>query len=162
MINEDKILDTAWAYYQLHLERRLKFFSFFMTFLTVLTGGIFAILSTAHDNVFMYIWAVVISALLILCSFVFWKIDERNKIYRDNAREVLKNIESAYFPCDENNDIRIFTLEQQLRLQAENQKGFLKKQYKSTILFKMIFIAFALVGFIGIAISIFYFICYIT
>jgi len=146
MIREEKILDMAWAYYQLHVERRLKFFSFFIAFLTVLVGGLSAILSAAQRNFLMYIWGAVISVLLVVCSLTFLKIDERNRTYRDIGRDVLRQIELLYFidTTDYSDSLRVFTREQE-------QTRRLKK--KSGSLFKTIFLAFACVGFLGIVLS---------
>ena len=149
-LSAEKRYDIAWAYYELHMERRLKFFKFFLTFLTFLAGGLFAILSTAYsqESVHMYLMGIVISILLTLCAYVFRKIDERNRDFREVARETLAKIERE----DANSCNGIFTAD------LEKRK---EKDGVSTKLFVCLLWTFFVAGLLSIVLFIGLLICLI-
>lgn len=80
----------TWDYFQLHAEQRLKTFEFYIVMATVLLSGYGVSL---QEKELMPI-SVVLGILLTILSFVFWKLDVRNKQLIKNAEQALKIIEN--------------------------------------------------------------------
>jgi hypothetical protein len=86
---QNALREYAWKYFSLHAEQRLKTFHFFVILSTVLTG---AILTLAKDTVYVG-YASPLAYLLAVFSFVFWKLDVRNKELIKHGENALKNLE---------------------------------------------------------------------
>jgi hypothetical protein len=67
--------EYTWAYFALHADQRIKTFNFFHIVAGLLAGGITTLLKGGGDAR----WISPFGALLTILSFVFWKLDNRNK-----------------------------------------------------------------------------------
>ncbi|PNY35782.1 hypothetical protein [Rhodopirellula sp. MGV] len=84
----------AWAYFDRHAEQRLKTFNFYL----VLAGAVIAGVMT-FKNDFAQAWPLLF--LLAFVSFVFWKLDCRNRVLTKHSEEALKTLEDAMDLADE-------------------------------------------------------------
>jgi hypothetical protein len=87
-----ELREYAWKYFSLHAEQRLKTFHFFVILSTLLTG---AVLTIAKDTVHVG-YASPLAYLLSVFSFVFWKLDIRNKELIRHGESALKNLENHF------------------------------------------------------------------
>ncbi|MBL8798741.1 MAG: hypothetical protein JNM56_32915 [Planctomycetia bacterium] len=83
--------DYAWKYFSFHADQRIKTFNFYILLCTVVVGGILAFIKDARSP-----WmASPGTMLLAFASFVFWKLDRRNKDLICHAEKALRRIEIA-------------------------------------------------------------------
>ncbi|MBR8272572.1 hypothetical protein KDX15_01905 [Burkholderia cenocepacia] len=75
----------SWSYFSLHSAQRMQSFQFYITLETALIGG--AIVIAKSDGNHQH-WMTLLSAMVSLLSFIFWKLDGR-------TRKLIKNAESA-------------------------------------------------------------------
>src|SRR4051794_24291643 len=112
--------DYAWNYFSLHADQRIKTFNFYLVLVTFAVGGIITVLKDLGNP-----WAVfMIGALLAFVSFIFWKLDGRNKELVRHGEEALKFVEDK---SDHANDgpiphvLKIFNRE---RYETDNYKRY--------------------------------------
>lgn len=82
----------AWSYFQLHAQQRLTTFNFYIVLSSVLTAGLFAALQ--KDD--MGLVPAAIGLLLGIISFVFAKLDGRNKQLIRNGERALQSLEQDW------------------------------------------------------------------
>lgn len=87
--SQNELRDYAWKYFSLHAEQRLKTFHFFVILSTVITGGI---LTIAKDIINVG-YAAPLAYLLSILTFVFYKLDLRNKELIKHGENALKTLE---------------------------------------------------------------------
>jgi len=89
-------LNIAWSHYQQLLNMRLKYSSFSVLFSTFLVGGFLTTfqISPLPHPAFRLVVGVFIGVLLMICSYVFMKMDERNEICRNHIKKIIENIET--------------------------------------------------------------------
>jgi len=142
-----------WNYFQVHASQRLTTFNFYILISTVIATGFLIVIRG------MPILALILSIILILLSFIFWKLDIRNRQLIRNAEEGLKYLESKDRINDKTNAphiLNIFCYEEiqteQLRLKKSVWPWNRVFTYYSC--FKMVFIIFMILGLFGIIYSI--------
>src|SRR5437660_1215676 len=87
---ESFLRKQAWDYFSLHASQRITIFNFYIV-LSSLT-------ITSYFASFKGEWSLpaarpVLSAMLCLFAFIFWKLDQRNKLLIKNAEEALRHFE---------------------------------------------------------------------
>lgn len=124
-MDDKKIKDigeSAWNYFSLHAEQRLKTFHFFIIFCAVIVGGLVSCLKSEVD----YRICATMSLFLPSFSYIFYKLDQRNKQLIKHGENALKFLESQY-DFDDDDDyphkLKIFTCEEHLTKQLKSQKG---------------------------------------
>jgi hypothetical protein len=137
----------AWNYFQLHAEQRLKTFEFYIVMATVLLSG-YGVSLKEND---LKPISVVLGILLTILSFVFWKLDVRNKQLIKNAEQVLKTIEKECIPeSSENtfNILKLFTYDDE---QKKDRASFFfwRRYFSYSNCFNIMFIVFAVLGIIA-------------
>lgn len=155
MVEEQKY---AWQYFALHSEQRLKTFHFYILFATIISAGIVAVAKETRDisN------AVIPSALLCIISFIFWKIDERNRDLIKNGEAALKHIEKKMHVNSEKTDepqkIQLFMRDDWTVSQKKNTKrNMLNSHLSYTKCFAIIYGCFGMVGLFVMSIGIYSF-----
>jgi hypothetical protein len=133
----------AWAYFDRHAEQRLKTFNFYL----VLCGAIIAgLISRKPSELPNY------SSLLFLLSFVsfiFWKLDVRNRDLTKHSEEALKLLEDELSLPDESGVPHRCKLFRREENDFSKLKRFPKSTYFSyTTCFRFIFALFGFGGFI--------------
>lgn len=84
--------DHSWNYFALHAQQRISVFQYFITIETALMTA--AIISIQYKNDLNNPkWAIFLGPMIILFSFVFWKIDQRTRDLIQRAECSLREIE---------------------------------------------------------------------
>jgi hypothetical protein len=81
----EELLDQAWKYFSLHADQRLKTFNFYLILCTIIAGGLLALIKDAHDPRI----GIPVALLMPALSFVFWKLDTRNRQLIDYSQNAL-------------------------------------------------------------------------
>ena len=92
---DDKRLEHAWNYFELHAQQRISVFNYFVVLSGILAAGLAASVQGPERLASV---GVALGALLILLSFVFWKLDQRTAFLIKHAEEVLKACEPTTAP----------------------------------------------------------------
>lgn len=131
--------DHAWRYFELHAGQRLTLFNFF----TVLTGFATAgIAATLQGSARFSILGVALGALLVLLSFVFWKLDQRAAFLVKHAEAVQKLAEAELLP----EAARLVATEPTAFAAAQSADARFRRVWTFGASFRLIFGAAALFG----------------
>ena len=106
--DEDIYRDSAWKYFSIHADQRLRMFQFFITISTALLGGGLFILKSGNDQEFL----IFLGLFSSFVAFIFWKLDIRTRNLIKNSEEAIKFLDSIHEIPDVNgspNPIRMFT-----------------------------------------------------
>jgi hypothetical protein len=145
----------AWDYFELHSGQRLTTFNFYIVIASVITTALF---STFQKDYKVPLLGIPLGLLLSFISYIFWKVDTRNRQLIKGAEEALKFFEdTAEFEDKDGTPhvAKIFKHEEyKTNLRRGDRATFpWKKHYSYSNSFNRVFIAFALVGLIGALIS---------
>lgn len=88
----DKIQDYLWNYFQFHAGNRLITFRFFLIICGFLIGGIITSIKLEFNQVI----SILLSILLSVFSFLFYKLDSRNRHLIKLSENALKYIEGKW------------------------------------------------------------------
>ena len=148
-ITDKEKLDLAWKYFQQHAQQRLNYFNFFIVFSGLMTN---AYIATLQEK-FLFPWVgVIIGLIQAFISYIFLKIDQRNKFLTKHSENVIVNIESGY---STNNDPEskdatlLFTNEPYRTIEQKKKEIFLFRQFSHGISYKIIYFAFITFGLIS-------------
>lgn len=136
----------AWDYFNAHAAQRLTIFNFYIALSSFAATGYFASFKT-DSNLQSARW--IIALLLCFFTFVFWKLDERAKVFIKNAERALK-----YFEKTEPHDVhaKVFTQEEaETDTHRQASKGWSRLLFWRIPLsysdcFKLVYSAFFLLG----------------
>jgi hypothetical protein len=144
----------AWDYFAVHASQRMSLFNFFVIFSSLVTTGL---VGTFQEAFRAYPLGFGFGMLLVLISFIFWKLDQRVGFLIKHAEAALKHVESQ-FP-DEGapgapHVTQLFTLEEYLTNQMR-KSSHLPWRWHLTYsrCFKVAYLAFALIGIVGACVS---------
>ena len=70
---QDVFRESAWRYFAIHAEQRLKMFQFYITISTALLGGGVLLIRTGQNAIAL----MLLSFLASFFSFVFWRLEVR-------------------------------------------------------------------------------------
>lgn len=138
-INESR--DYAWKYFSLHADQRLKTFHFYVIISSLLTGAILAL----SKNIDEPILVTPICYLITLFSFVFWRLDARNKFLIKHAEDALKKLEKLQEGHSSSFElIHLFTDEESKTSTVTNNKTIVNKilNLSYSKCFNLVFIGF--------------------
>jgi len=90
-MTDEKLRKQAWDFFQMQAGQRLTTFNFYIAISSLLSTGLVASFKTDLD--FPYL-GIVFGLLLILFSFIFWKLDQRNGDLIKGAEATLKFFEA--------------------------------------------------------------------
>lgn len=142
-MNNDKLFEHAWKYFEIHSQQRVNVINFFLAISGIVGAGIG--LSLQQGGGFNYS-AGMLSLFLSFLSFIFWKLDERVSEMIKNSEEALACLEKQF----EKSEAKLFTND---RINTSSRKGLL-----STWTYGRCFrCAFYVVGYAGFLIAIFSF-----
>ena len=153
---EKDLRDYVWNYFQVHASQRLTTFNFYLALSTAVTTGLFA---TLHETFRFPLLGVVLGVLLVAFSFVFWKLDQRNRELIWNSEEALTILEDSTVGNQPALDkAKVFSNERArtaARKSSMNPIGnFRAYPYSYSRCFDMVFILFALLGVAGTIFSV--------
>jgi len=92
---ENKALDHAWSYFQLHANQRITVFNYFVILSGVLAAGLAA---TIQGPPRLASLGVGLGLLLALLSYVFWKFDQRTAFLIKHSEDILRVLEPDTAP----------------------------------------------------------------
>ena len=142
--------EYVWGYFQLHSSQRLTAFNFYIVISTAIAAGyIFALGVYSIPAI-----AVPLGFTVSLLSFVFWKLDVRNRQLIKNAEEALKYLEdftSTGGDKDQCEALKVFTYEEKQTNRMKARRSFWpwKNYYSYSVCFNMVFVVFGISGFVG-------------
>jgi hypothetical protein len=88
-MTEADLRKQAWDFFQIQAGQRLTTFNFYIALSSLLAGGLAA---SFKAGIIPYI-GLLLGFLLVLFSFIFWKLDCRNRELITSAEETLKFFE---------------------------------------------------------------------
>ena len=140
----------VWNYFQLHASQRLSTFNFYIVISTAIAAGYLVTVGVSSIQML----AIPLGFTISLLSFIFWKLDVRNKQMIKNAEEALKYLEAlTYVPgnINESNVLKIFTYEEEQTNKMKSSKSFWpwRNHYSYSKCFNIVFAVFGILGLIG-------------
>lgn len=91
--NFEKSLEHAWKYFELHANQRITIFNYFLIISGALSAGL---ATTLQGSQRFSSLGVVLGVLLVVVSFVFWKLDQRVSYLIKHAETVIGEIEHNF------------------------------------------------------------------
>lgn len=146
----------VWDYFQLHSSQRIASFNFYITLATAILAALGAILQQGPNLPGV---AAVLGALLVLFSFVFWKMDQRNSRLIKNAEAALKYFEEQS-AADKTSPtiplINVFQRDEELVRERRSRPSifFWRNHLSYTDCFNLVFFTFGLLGLLGTVLAI--------
>lgn len=134
----DKALDHAWGYFVLHANQRITVFNYFVIFAGVLCTGIAASIQSTPRLAAV---GVALGGLLIILSFVFWRLDQRTAFLIKHAEDLIATLEPELAP--------LLASEVQKTTDAKKSQGL----WTYGRAFRTIFWVMGLIGLAGAALS---------
>ena len=149
-----ELRQQAWDYFEMHGNQRLTTFNFYIVISSVIASALFTVLPSGQRSHVGWL----LGFLLIFFSFVFWKLDSRNKALIKGAEAALEYFEQNSNLKDEGEEphvAKIFARERFLtsRKRQKNSILFWKNDLSFTKCFGIIFISFGVLGLAGIVVS---------
>jgi len=92
----DKETEHLWRYFALHAQQRISVFNFFVVFSGVIATGIGGALQAGRPMTFL---VVVLGVLLMVLSFVFFRLDRRNSDLVKISERALRTSELSHLPA---------------------------------------------------------------
>jgi hypothetical protein len=135
---KNDLQEQAWKYFDLHASQRLTIFNFYIALCSAIAAGLVA---TFHKEFIYPNLRILLGFLLVLFSFVFWKLDDRAKLLIKNAEAALKFFEEQ--DAREVSVAHVFRREEILTADAKSSRLHLSY----SLCFSLVFASFALLGF---------------
>jgi len=157
-ITDKDWLDIVWKYFQMHSQQRILHFNYFIVFSTIITTAFITTIQTSHLN---YFPNLIIGFIQIFLSFIFLKIENRNKFLIKHAENIIMKIEKDTFPNEDTN-FSLFSseiIETIKRKKTIKNKLFFQKHLSHGYSYKVIYIAFLIIGSFEFLNSIYMLIC---
>ena len=149
-LTDKEWLDLAWKYFQQHAQQRMQYFNYFVVFSTILTTGL---VTTFQYNFQAPYLGIFLGLIQIFLSFIFWKIDRRNKFLIKHSENVIREIENEY-DNPETKSYKLFCKEEIITGEIKkDSRHMLFKQFSYSTSSGIIYFVFSIIGIIGIACS---------
>lgn len=145
MQNKEKSLDYAFQYFSLHAQQRMTVFNFFLLLSGALAGGIGASLTGEEP---FALSGLFLSALLMLLSLVFYKLDRRTSFLIKHAEAALKEGEEIIVP-----ESRLVGSETTAFENWQESNSFVTRGWSYGYCFAVVFVGSSIVGFVGLIYS---------
>jgi hypothetical protein len=152
VLTSAEVRKHAWEYFQFHAQQRLTTFNFFLVFSTLLLGGL---LTTFQDRYGSPVLGVGVGVLLVLISFVFWRLDRRNRQLIKNAEDALREEERSWGARGAEGALPTWAVFRRdaayvARVRKRQRRlGVRRRHYSYSACFEMVYIAVATTGAIG-------------
>ena len=135
--------DYAWKYFEFHAEQRMKTFHFFL----LMAGGLIAgFVSKVGDQKEV---AGALGFLLAFLSFVFGKLEMRNRELVKNGEAALKHLDNLERLNDaegQPNPLKLFARDDLTTRQFPNEKNIIKASFAYSTVLALVFWVLALLG----------------
>ncbi|MDO0945999.1 RipA family octameric membrane protein [Chromohalobacter israelensis] len=151
MSNLSEQREYAWSYFQLHAGQRMSTFNFFIIVSALMTTGLAAAITNELPGPIL---GAFLGVALMISSFAFWKLDQRVKFLIRHAENSLKEIEKAWkLSSDDEFFSTLFSSEEEITSELRSGKTLLSKHLSYSECFGIVYIVFALAGFVGASLS---------
>src|ERR1700754_1119068 len=141
-------LDIAFKHFLQHAQQRVQHFNYFIVFSSILTT---ANITTFQSNFQAHNLGIGLGLIQIFLSFIFSKLDDRNRFLIKHAESVVKDIERDFEKAN-GYCYSLFTSEEIKTIEAKEQKRFVKPMsHKQS--YNFIYWVFGLIGIASISIS---------
>jgi hypothetical protein len=155
-VKNEELQKQAWDFFQMQAGQRLTTFNYYVVISSVLCTGLAASFKADSSNPLL---GISFGFLLVLFSFVFWKLDHRNKDLIKGAEDALKYFEDSSDLMDEYGTPHIakrFKREEFETSKKKNARTWKVWQncYTYSECFWFVFTIFSIVGLAGAAWSI--------
>jgi hypothetical protein len=143
----------AWDYFQMHSAQRLTTFNFYIVVSSVIATALFSSLQKDYRTPRL---GVTLGSLLDVLSFVFWKLDVRNRDLIKRAESALRYFEATGDASEEPPHMAQIFLREDYdtgRMREKRSLLFWRNHYSYSDCFNLVFVAFALAGTIGALVS---------
>ncbi len=140
----ERARDHSWRYFSLHAGQRMTTFNFFVVLSGIITAGIGAAIQGPPR---LAVFGILLGIIMVLLSFVFWKLDQRSSFLIKHSEAAVIRIERELLPSD----ARLFSLEPTQSRAAGTGSGILAPWTFGRSL-RTTFLGMALVGAAAMAI----------
>ena len=147
---KQRLRDYAWKYFALHAEQRMKTFHFYILLSSALVVGFINGIKDSKN----YLLFSVLGLLLTLVSFLFKKLDQRNKELIRNGEQALKFLDEQEKLSDNNGEpsiLKIFAhddLKMKEKLDKFSYSSFLKYIFGGFEFLGIVFVIYCLIMFL--------------
>ncbi len=141
-------LKYSWDYFHFHASQRLTTFNFYLVICGFVIAGYATALRDSHDSPV----AALLGLVLSLISFIFWKLDLRNRQMIWNAEDALKELEDTFDFADKRSPIRIFRYEEDQSASVTRGRFVPRcwpRLFTFSVCFGIVFATFAALGLGG-------------
>lgn len=146
MTDRTDLLEHAWRYFELHANQRITVFNFFLA----LSGAVAVGLATALQGSPRFAsLGIPLGLLLVLVSFVFWKLDQRVSFLIKHAEKALAELERA-LPAE---CARLFHLEPGNAKDTLESGSWWSRHWTYGRSFRFVFVIMGVFGIVGSALS---------
>jgi hypothetical protein len=155
-MTEEQLREQAWNFFQMQAGQRLTTFNFYIVISSVIFTGL---AGSFRSDVRLPCLGESLGLLLLLFSFVFFKLDERNRELIKGAEETLRYFESRAKLEGEAGDVphiaRRFTREDYDTKARKSRRSwrFWRNEYSYSECFGMVFLVFGGAGLAGAVVS---------
>jgi hypothetical protein len=143
-----EVRDNAWKYFALHADQRLRTFQFYIALGTVIIGASATLLDSGNSHT----PPAMLLLLLAFFSFVFWRLDVRNKQLIKYAEAALKNIEIEAFGSGDEmtpDPLQLFLYEEQATSEIRKRWWRRLKHFSYSKTFNCVFLLLGVGGLMG-------------
>ena len=147
--------EHAWRYFELHANQRISIFNYFL----VVSGAIAAGLATTLQGTPRFAsLGILLGGLLVLVSFVFWKLDQRSSFLIKLAEASLAEVEGV-FPVS---SACLFRVEPHNTDTVSAQSSWWHRHWTYGKAFRFVYIVMAVFGVSGSVLSTLKFLCILS
>jgi hypothetical protein len=155
-MTDEELRQQAWNFFQMQAGQRLTTFNFYIAISSLLIAGLVATLKSDIDVPYL---GLAFGLLLILFSFIFWKLDQRNGDLIKGAEAALKYFEKKAPLADDSGAPHVAKRFSREEYDTGIKKGsnswcFWRNHYSYSQCFRLVFVIFGCCGFAGLCISI--------
>jgi ABC-type transport system involved in cytochrome bd biosynthesis fused ATPase/permease subunit len=146
--------EYAWDYFQLHANQRLATFNFYIAVSTLVATGLVA---SFHKDINMPFLGIILGLLLMVFSYLFYRLDERNRVLVHYGEEALKLYEREFAEKGIGNELTMFLTEEQRTKEVNGNRSHfaqILRPYTYTNCFCAIFWTYGAIGAVGIYVAV--------
>lgn len=145
----DKELEHLWKYFEIHSNQRMSLINYYFFISVAMLTGLGVILQSTDKN--FSILGGFISILIILTSFIFWKLDQRTSYLIKFVEERMSEYETTNIV---NSKLRVFSQEDFSQQLNNIQKNIFTKNYTYGSMYRFLFSIMAINGLVGLILSV--------
>jgi hypothetical protein len=150
-VTEDDLRKQASDFFEMQAGQRMATFNFYIALASLLSGGLGAAVTAKSGFALL---SPLLGLLLLLLSFIFWKLDQRNSDLVKSAENVLKYFEGAVALENEGEKPHLakrFLREEADSLEKKRARTWRvwKNYYSYSDCFGAVFLSFGSLGAIG-------------